>query len=283
MLKTKLIHINSIQIVAFLGFFLFSCTISKKNDELILLRLTPEVGSVYEISTNMNIALDMKQPININMEFFIKTVYDSVLSNGDFAITSEISRVKAIMSSGIFHKSYDTEHPVLESDIEKELHKKLSKIIDVKFNGSINSIGETEGKTNLDSLFKGDEQMKEQFEEIQKSFSNGGVVFPKESVKKGSVWNRKIENLENQNMTQKINYKVKKITPKEVFIDISGVISYGSKDVTGGGKIKGTMKLHRNTGINKFSRINQDYKMDINGYKATGVNTIEVKSELIEN
>ena len=281
MLKTNFKKTRVEVFCFYVGVFLLllSCSKSVKNNELILLRLSPEIGSQYEISTNMNIALDMKQPININMEFFIQTKYDSIFPNGDFLISSKISRVKAIMSSGIFHRSYDTEHPVVEGDLEKELHNRLSKVVNVRYTGIINSLGEVNGTSNIDSIFKGDKELKKQFEEIEKSFSNGGVVFPVQSVKKGSVWSIKIDNMDTQNMTQVINYKVKKIAKEEIVVDISGVISYGSDDVKGGGKIKGLMKINRRTGINKFSRIIQDYKMDINGYKARGINTVEVKSE----
>lgn len=182
------------------------------------------------------------------------------------------------MSSGIFHKSYDSDFPLLESDVEKQLHERLSKVVNVEFDGIINSLGEIHGTTDLDSLFKGNEELKQQFAEIEKSFSNGGIVFPKESVKKGSVWSMKIDNTGTQNMVQHLNYKVDKITKDEVFIDISGLITYGSEDVEGGGKVKGMMKINRESGIIHFSRIIQDYKMDIGGYKATGVNTVEMKS-----
>ena len=255
------IKISEIGIFVFFVLTMNSCLVNSKNQELILLRLTPEIGSVYEISTNMNIALDMKQSINVNMEFFIKTKFDSIRADGKFAMTSEISRVKSIVSSGIFHKSYDTENPIIEGDIEQQLHDRLSKLIGVKMNTLMNSLGETEQITNLDTLFKDDEDMKTQFKEIEKSFSNSGVVFPTEVVKKGSTWTAEIENKSVQNMVQYITYKVKKITEKDVYITISGKITYGSDDVTGGGKIHGSMRINRKTGLNKLTKIIQDYKM----------------------
>ena len=104
-----------------------------------------------------------------------------------------------------------------------------------------------------------------------------------EEVKKGSIWTAEIRKKSVQNMVQRITYKVRKITMNEVYIDISGTISYGSDDVKGGGKIKGMMRVNRNTGLNTTTKIIQDYKMNINGYKAKGINTIEVKTVLIEN
>ena len=89
-----------------------SCMVNPKNQETIDLILNPKKGSIYVINTNMNVALDMKQPININLDFFIKSKFDSVREDGKLAITSEISRIKSILSSSVFHRSYDTEHPV---------------------------------------------------------------------------------------------------------------------------------------------------------------------------
>lgn len=87
MLKTILRkkQIFSLLLIGTLISFVFSCSVTRGNQESVLLRVSPEVGSEYEISTNMNIALDMKQPININMEFFIRTKFDSILPNGDFS------------------------------------------------------------------------------------------------------------------------------------------------------------------------------------------------------
>ena len=276
-------NFTKIGMFSFVIILVSSCTVNTRNQDPILLRLKPKIGSSYEVNTNMNIALDMKQPINVNMDFFIKTRFDSVRSDGKLAMTSEISRIKSIVSSGVFHRSYDTQHPIIKNDIEQEMHDKLSKLVGVKMNTLMNNRGETQQITDLDTLFKNDEEMKKQFKEIEKSFSNSGVVFPSEEVKKGSIWTAEIRKESVQNMIQRITYKVRKITVNEVYIDISGTISYGSDDVTGGGKIKGMMRVNRNTGLNTTTKIIQDYKMNINGYKAKGINTIEVKTVLIEN
>ncbi|MGB1040173.1 MAG: DUF6263 family protein [Flavobacteriales bacterium] len=277
-----LFNFAKIGVFSFLIILSSSCSVNSRNQDPILLRLKPEIGSTYEVNTNMNIALDMKQPINVNMDFFIKSRFDSVRHDGKLAMTSEISRIKSIVSSGVFHRSYDTQHPIIENEIEQEMHDKLSKLVGVKMNTLMNNRGETEQITDLDTLFKNDEEMKKQFKEIEKSFSNSGVVFPSEEVKKGSIWTAEIRKKSVQNMIQKITYKVRKITVNEVYIDISGTISYGSDDVKGGGKIKGMMRVNRSTGLNTTTKIIQDYKMNINGYKAKGINTIESKTTLIE-
>jgi len=251
----------------------FSCSSVKQNKEVITLELSPKIGSEYEINTNMNIALDMKMPLNVNMDFFIRTRFDSLTKNEEYAISSSISKVNVIMSTGVLYKSYSSDNPVIEGEVEQQLHDRLSKIIGVNFNGLMSKQGVTRGLSNLDSIFGGDEELKKQFAEVEKSFSNGGFIFPESAVTKGTSWTRKIETSGDQKTIQDLSYTVKKITQEEVFVLISGDLSYGNTDIKGGGKIKGEMRLNRKTGIHTYSKIVQDYKMNIEGYKANGINT----------
>ena len=263
----------------FIVIVLASCAIKKTNNESIILRYHPVEGAVYDLYSNVNIALDMAQPVNINMDLFSTVSFKNVKEGESFSSVSKIERVKSIASSSIFHRSYDSDNPLLENDIEKQMHDQFSKILNLDFKSKQNSLGEKLLDYDYDSIFGSDEKVKAQFKELEQSISITSLIYPEEKVKEGTSWLVEVKSQSSiYPVVQKITYTVTEITPTEVYLSLKGIIVYETNKVEGGGEIEGQTIVDRNTGIVKTSKQSQVMTMKVDDYKATSVNSIEVKN-----
>ncbi|MEN8927484.1 MAG: DUF6263 family protein [Flavobacteriales bacterium] len=268
-----------VQSILILAITVSSCAVAKINTEEVLLRYHPEAGSVYDMSSNVNIALNTAQPVNINMDLFVTVTFDKSPADTSFRVTSTIKRVKSIASSSIFHRSYDSENPLLQNEVEKQMHDQFSRILNVDFCTEQNDKGEKLKEYEYDSIFGAEEKMKAQFKEMEQSISNTSLIFPDGKVKVGTSWEVEINSQSSvYPVLQKITYTVSNITDNEVFLKLKGVIEFDTDEVAGGGKVEGTSVIDRKSGVVKSSKTNQVMTMIIGEYRATSANVIEVRN-----
>ena len=256
---------------------LTNCAVQKVSTDEVLLRYTPQQGDVYDLVSNVNIALNTAQPVNLNMELFSTVSFDEVTKGESFTSTNKITRVVSIASSSIFHRSYDSDNPLLENDVEKQMHEQFSRILNLDFTSKQDNKGVKLETIQYDSIFGTDEKIKSQFKEMEQSISNTSLVYPTEKLKVGSSWMAEIESQSSiYPVIQKITYTVTKITPTEVYLSQKGIIIYETDKVEGGGEIEGNSIIDRSSGIVKSAKQSQVMKMKIGDYHASSANNFEV-------
>lgn len=237
-------------------FFILCSTVVFAQEE-VLLRLEYKKGDVYDITMKMK--QDMGTLMNSVMTMEMKQEITEV-NKEDYLCAMNIGNIKMDVFQGENVQSYDSTKEVKEGDVfANQMKQALGGMLEATILFKGNYLGEAL-EVKIEPNVPGMEKM---------MASNESVVYPKEKVKVGSIWNM----TKNQNgVVMNFTYTVKEINKEFVFIDISG-------DTSGlaTGEISGKMKLDRKDGVPTESTIIID--MDTGGQKvATTVDMITKKN-----
>ena len=233
-------------------------TLSFMADYGVTLRLKPQHGKTYTMSTKTNMMMMMEvqgqtmnqtQNMEIRQSFTATSVTDKVSK-----FDTQIEAIKMSMSSMGMKMEYDSEHPEKTSPMlagqTKEMDAAIKKVGHVTYDALGNVI---------DSL------------DLDMSQIGACIIeLPAKEVKVGSTWSfSKNQNVNNTEMQVNYTYTVTKVTKKSVDVNISGTVkgnnaSSASKGGDGiSGTYSGTASISAQTGIIVSSNLKTNISMTI--------------------
>lgn len=224
-------------------------TLSFMAKDGITLRLKPQQGKTYSMTTKSNMMLMMEvqgQTMNQtqNMEFS-QTFTPMSVTDQETLFETQITNIKMSMSAMGMKMEYDSEHPEKTSPMlagqTKEMDEAINKVSTVKYDNMGNVI---------DSV------------DIELSQLGAGIIqLPKEEVEVGSTWSfSKNQSVSGTDINVNYIYTVTAISKKSVDVSISGEI-----EGTGAGEISGTYtgtaSINPQTGLVNNSNLKQNLSM----------------------
>lgn len=238
----------------FLILFLVAISVGVIAQESVLLRLKYNKGDQYVMD------MKMKQTMSVGVEttttMQIKnTVID--VKNQQFIVDQQTGKttVDANYMGKILH--YDSTMKAEEMDEQlKAIDAQMKPFLTSVFTFTYNDLGEI-----LDAQLKSGNANAEM---IKRNNRDLATVYPKEKMKIGSSWSKKIVQTNGAEMNK--TYTVSQIDKKFVYMNIEGIITG-----TAIGSLKGKMKINRATGVleashteNTINMMEQEVKTEIN-------------------
>ena len=247
-------------------------TLSFMAKDSITLRLKPQQGKTYDLTTKANMMMMMEaqgQTMNMNQSVETRQTFTAKeVSDTKSVIETQIEAIKMSVSQMGMKFEYDSEHPEKASPMlagqAQEIEKHLKKPVDITYD----ALGNT-----IDSL------------ELEMNQLGGAISeLPEEELTVGSTWTfNKTQNVGGTEINSKMTYTVTAISKKSVDIDIAGIVE---SDVASGemsGTYTGTASINPQTGIVIQSSIKSNISMTINEQGMSipmtmvGNTTVEVK------
>ena len=223
--------------------FIVAITLQATAQESVLLRYNYKKGDVYEIK------MTMKQEVGAFMAQTTKLLMtQTTISTEDKVFINEgkIANISLDMLQGGNSINYDSSKKEEElDDTGKMMKQQMDPVLSSTIQTKTNDLGDV-----LDITITPDNP-----QTAQMSQQNSSVVYPKEAVSVGSEWTSTDEE---GGMTIKLTYKVAKITPTTVVLDLSGEVSGLAK-----GTATGSMIVDRESGVPSTSKI--EMKMETQG------------------
>ena len=248
--------------------FLALTTLSFMAKDGVILRLKPQQGKTYTITTKANMmmvmevqgqSMNMTQTMETRQSFTAKEVSDK-----QSIIDTQIDAIKMSISQMGMKLEYDSEHPEKTNPIlagqTQELEKELKKPATITYDALGNAI---------DSIVLNTSQL------------GGAIVeLPEEELTVGSTWNfNKKQEVSGTEIYSKMTYTVTAISKKSVDVDIAGHVE--STEVSG--TFTGTASINPQTGLVMQSTTKSNISMTVNEQGMSipmtivGNTTVEVK------
>lgn len=245
-------------------------TLSFMAKDGVTLRLKPQQGKTYSITTKANMMMLMEvqgQTMNQSQNMETRQSFTAKeVSDDQSTFETQIEAIKMTISQMGMKLEYDSEHPENASPMlagqTKDLEKVLKKPITITYDAL--------GNLTSDSI---DLEMNQL----------GGIIsqLPEQELSVGSTWDlNKNQSVSGIEMNAKYTYTVTAISKKSVDVSISGTIE-GSNETSG--TYEGTASIHPQTGLVMNSNIKSNISMTINEQGMSipmtmvGNTTIEVK------
>ena len=246
-------------------------TLSFMANDGVTLRLKPQQGKTYTVTTKANIMMMMEvqgQTMNQtqNMETR-QTFTPTSVTDSESVLESQIEGLKMTMSVMGQKLEYDSDHPEKTSPMlagqTKEMDNAIKKMSTCKYDAMGNIV---------DSL------------SIEMSQLSAAIIeLPEKEVKVGSTWSfTKNQSVNGMEMKANYTYTVTAISKKSVDVSISGKV-----EGTGAGEINGTYtgtaSITPQTGLVTTSSMKQNISMTISEQGLSipttmvGNTTVEVK------
>ena len=244
-------------------------TLSFMAKEAIMLRLHPEAGKSYTVTSKANMTnimkvqgqtMTMSQVVETKQSFTAKNVTDA-----QSVIESQTDAIKMSISQMGMKLEYDSEHPEKTSPMlagqTKEMDESLNKPINITYDALGNIADED---TDL----------------AKNQLGNAIIQLPEEELKVGSKWSsKKTQEVSGTEIIASLEYTVTAISKKSVDVSFTGNVE--SKDVTG--SYNGTASINPQTGMIMSSSTKTNFNMTINEQGMSlplnmiGTTTVEVK------
>lgn len=229
--------------------FLGLATLSFMAKDSIVLRLQPQQGKTYTITSKSNMmtkmevqgqSMTMSQTMENRQSFTAKQVTEA-----QSLIETQVEAIKMSVSQMGMKFEYDSEHPEKTSPIladqTAELEKNIKKLSTVTYTALGKYLGDDE--------------------ELGHQLSNVILEFPEEELSVGSKWNlKKEQNVNDINSMVNMEYAVTSISKKSIELSLSGVVE--SSEVTG--TYNGTASLDPKTGLLMSSTIKSNLSTTVN-------------------
>ena len=230
---------------------LFSCSSqSKLTNGGTTLRLHPEQGKTYTITTNANMMIMMEvqgQTMNMSQNMETRQTFTAKeVSDTQSTLETQIEAIKMTMSQMGMKFEYDSEHPEKTSPMlagqTQEIEAKLNKPTDITYDALGKLVGDS----------------------IDSSMNQLGVIIelPKNNVTVGSSWTT-ITSQEASGMEFKadITYTVKAISKKSIDLTYTGTVNGDVAEISG--TYEGTASIDPQTGIMTNGSQKQNISMTI--------------------
>ena len=243
-------------------------TLSFMAKDGVTLRLKPQQGKTYELTTKANMMIMMEvqgQTMNMSQNMETRQSFTAKETNDAQSVfETQIEAIKMSISQMGMKLEYDSEHPEKASPMlagqTQEIEKHLKQPATITYNVMGNII---------DSL------------ELEMSQLGAAIVeLPEQELTVGSAWTfDKSQEITGSEMTTKMTYTVTAISKKSVDVNISGNVE--STDVTG--TYTGTASINPQTGLIIQSNTKSNISMTMNEQGMSipstivGTTTVEVK------
>ena len=243
-------------------------TLSFMAKDGVTLRLKPQQGKTYELTTKANMMIMMEvqgQTMNMSQNMETRQSFTAKETNDAQSVfETQIEAIKMSISQMGMKLEYDSEHPEKASPMlagqTQEIEKHLKQPATITYNVMGNVI---------DSL------------ELEMSQLGAAIVeLPEQELTVGSAWTfDKSQEINGSEMTTKMTYTVTAISKKSVDVNISGNVE--STDVTG--TYTGTASINPQTGLIIQSNTKSNISMTMNEQGMSipstivGTTTVEVK------
>ena len=243
-------------------------TLSFMAKDGVTLRLKPQQGKTYELTTKANMMIMMEvqgQTMNMSQNIETRQSFTAKETNDAQSVfETQIEAIKMSISQMGMKLEYDSEHPEKASPMlagqNQEIEKHLKQPATITYNVMGNVI---------DSL------------ELEMSQLGAAIVeLPEQELTVGSAWTfDKSQEISGTEMTTKMTYTVTAISKKSVDVNISGNVE--STDVTG--TYTGTASINPQTGLIIQSNTKSNISMTMNEQGMSipstivGTTTVEVK------
>lgn len=254
-------------LIPFLLVFIGLLTLSFAPADSIKLRLKPQQGKTYNITskatmmTTMKVqgqSMSMSQSLETRQSFTAKEVF-----NNKSVLETQIDAIKMSISQMGMKLEYDSEHPEKASPMlagqTREFEKHINKPATITFDEMGKLIGDSLELSQL---------------------SNVIVELPEQDLTEGSKWDfTKTQTVNNVDLNVNMEYTVIAITKKSVDVSFTGTVD--SKEVTG--SYNGTASFNPQTGMVMNSSTKSNISMTVNEeglsipITVTGTTTIEMK------
>ena len=243
-------------------------TLSFMAKDGVTLRLKPQQGKTYELTTKANMMIMMEvqgQTMNMSQNMETRQSFTAKETNDAQSVfETQIEAIKMSISQMGMKLEYDSEHPEKASPMlagqTQEIEKHLKQPATITYNVMGNII---------DSL------------DLEMSQLGAAIIeLPEQELTVGSAWTfDKSQEISGTEMTTKMTYTVTAISKKSVDVNISGNVE--STDVTG--TYTGTASINPQTGLIIQSNTKSNISMTMNEQGMSipstivGTTTVEVK------
>ena len=236
------------------------------NNEGILLRLTPQEGSVMESVVDMDITMngDVGMSTSLAMEFNMKV--DNVDAEGVITVTSEYTQMKMNMDmmGQVIRYNSDDINPT--DPVSQKMAEAMGGIINTPFDMKMNDLSEIVEAPDFSKMIGNNPMMAGQADQMKQTFDNMFAIYPERPVNLGESWDRTTVSGNSQMpMTLNATYTLKEILDEKVILTIGGSVESdgGIADVKG--TFTGALDIDRATGFPIKSFMTQRISMSVQG------------------
>ena len=256
------------RIVPAMLIFVALATLSFMAKDGVTLRLKPQQGKTYELTTKTNMMIMMEvqgQTMNMSQNMETRQSFTAKETNDAQSVfETQIEAIKMSISQMGMKLEYDSEHPEKASPMLAGQTQEIEKYLKQPATVTYNVMGNV-----IDSL------------ELEMSQLGAAIVeLPEQELTVGSAWTfDKSQEISGTEMSTKMTYTVTAISKKSVDVNITGNVE--STDVTG--TYTGTASINPQTGliIQSNTKLNISMTMNEQGMSIpttiVGTTTAEVK------
>ena len=243
-------------------------TLSFMAKDGVTLRLKPQQGKTYDLTTKANMMMMMEmqgQTMNMSQNMETRQTFTAKETNETQSVfETQIEAVKMSISQMGMKMEYDSEQPEKTSPMLAGQTQEIEKHLKKPTNITYDALGHV-----ADSV------------ELEMSQLGAAIVeLPEEELTVGSTWTfNKSQNISGTEMNTKMTYTVTAISKKSVDVDIAGNVE--STEVSG--TFTGTASINPQTGLIIQSSTKSNISMTLNEQgmsipmTVVGNTTVEVK------
>jgi len=236
------------------------------NDEGVLLRLTPQEGTVMESVLDMEITMkgNMEMSTSLDMEFNMRI--GDVDAEGVITVTSEYTQMKMNMDMMGQRIRYNSDDVNPTDPISQKMAEAMGGMINTPFDMKMNDRSEIVEAPDFSKMIGNDPMMAGQADQMKQTFDNMFVIYPEGVVKLGESWDRTTA-IGNSQMPMRLNatYTVKEILDDKVILAMSGSVENDGGIANAKGTFTGTIDIDRLTGFPIYSVMKQKISMSAQG------------------
>ena len=252
--------------------FVALATLSFMAKDGITLRLRPEQGKTYTLTSKANMMMMMEvqgQTMNMSQNMETRQTFTAKeTSDTKSTFETQIDAMKMNISQMGMKLEYDSEHPEKASPMlagqTQEIEKHLKKPASITYN----ALGHV-----VDSI------------ELEMSQLGAAIVeLPEEEVTVGSTWTfNKKQEVSGSEINSKMTYTVTAISKKSVDVTVSGTVESNANSGEMSGTYSGTASIHPQTGLVIQSSTKSNISMTVSEQgmnipmTIVGTTTVEVK------
>lgn len=252
--------------------FVALATLSFMAKDGITLRLRPEQGKTYTLTSKANMMMMMEvqgQTMNMSQNMETRQTFTAKeTSDTKSTFETQIDAMKMNISQMGMKLEYDSEHPEKASPMlagqTQEIEKHLKKPASITYN----ALGHV-----VDSI------------ELEMSQLGAAIVeLPEEEVTVGSTWTfNKKQEVSGSEINSKMTYTVTAISKKSIDVTVSGTVESNANSGEMSGTYSGTASIHPQTGLVIQSSTKSNISMTVSEQgmnipmTIVGTTTVEVK------
>ena len=236
------------------------------DDKGILLRLSPETGTVLESIVEMDISMKGAMDMSTTMDIEFKMEVDDVDKEGIISLTYEYTRIKMNMEMKGQKIDYDSDDTNPSDRVSQQMSKAMAGMMNTPFSMKMNGRSKIVEAPDFSEIFRDNPMMARQADQIKQAMDNMFAIYPEETIKSGDSWKRNT-NIGNAQMPMTLDatYTVKDILDNLIVLELDGILNDegGMADIEG--TFNGTIDIDRATGFPIKCDLKQKISMSMQG------------------